>query len=53
MKNLIRTVSVNVNGKKVDIRFFSDPEIIKEENNRKEKGAIVNTTVNSLVCVKN
>ena len=34
MKNLIRTVSVEVNGKKVDIRFFEDPEIVdkcKEE----------------------
>ena len=30
MKNLIKTVSVEVNGKKVDIRFFSDPEIIEQ-----------------------
>ena len=41
MKNLVRTVSVEVNGKKVDIRFFSDPEIIKEVNSYKEKGAIL------------
>jgi len=30
VKNLIRTVSVEVNGKKVDIRFFEDPEITKQ-----------------------
>ena len=30
MKELKRTVSVEVNGKKVDIRFFSDPEIIEQ-----------------------
>ena len=41
MKNLIRTVSVEVNGKKVNIRFFSDPEIIKVVNNCTENGAIL------------
>lgn len=30
MKNLVRTVSVEVNGKKVNIRFFSDPDIIEQ-----------------------
>ena len=30
MKEIKRTVSVNVNGKKVDIRFFEDPELIEE-----------------------
>ena len=30
MKETKRTVSVNVNGKKVDIRFFEDPEITKD-----------------------
>lgn len=30
MKEIKRTVSVNVNGKKVDIRFFEDPELIEK-----------------------
>lgn len=30
MKEIKRTISVNVNGKKVDIRFFKDPELIEK-----------------------
>jgi hypothetical protein len=46
MKNLVRTVSVEVNGKKVDIRFFSDPDIIEdveryEEEHPEHKGAVL------------
>jgi len=37
MKNLVRTVSVEVNGKKVDIRFFSDPDIIEQVKRYEEE----------------
>ena len=40
MKEIKRTVSVNVNGKKVDIRFFEDPEIIKQTEGSLEHAPI-------------